>query len=82
MCAVCWIICVFLVITDCSLSWILELPNLPVAPVGDANGLDDEDHHLAEEDEEEEEEADGAVGPETGSGALYYIIYSLLQRFK
>lgn len=38
----------------------------PVAPVGNANGLDDENDHLAEEDEKEEEEADGAVGPETG----------------
>lgn len=38
----------------------------PVAPVGNADGLDDEDDHLAEEDEKEEEEADGAVGPETG----------------
>lgn len=38
----------------------------PVAPVGDADGLDDEDDNLAEEDEKEEEEADRAVGPETG----------------
>lgn len=38
---------------------------IPVAPGGDAHGLDDEDDHLAEEDEKEEEEADGAVGPET-----------------
>lgn len=66
---------VFLAITDGSLSWISELPDSPVAPVGDADGLDDEDHHLAEEDKEEEEEADGAVGPETGSSASYYIIY-------
>lgn len=36
----------------------------PVAPVGNADGLDEEDDHLAEEDEKEEEEADGAVGPE------------------
>lgn len=72
----------FLVITDGSLRRILELADSPVAPFGDANGLDDEDHHLAKEDEEEEEEADGAVGPETGSSASDYIIYSLLQRFK
>lgn len=39
----------------------------PVAPVGNADSLDDEDDHLAEEDEKEEEEADGAVGPETGN---------------
>lgn len=65
----------FLVTTDGSLRRISELPDSPVAPLGDANGLDDEDHHLAEEDEEEEEEADGAVGPETGSSASYYIIY-------
>lgn len=36
----------------------------PVAPVGNANSLDDEDDHLAEEDEEEKEEANGAIGPE------------------
>ena len=36
----------------------------PVAPFGDADRLDDEDHHLAEEYHEEEEEAEGAVGSE------------------
>jgi len=35
----------------------------PVPPLGDAHGLDDEDHHLAEKHHEEEEEAEGAVGP-------------------
>lgn len=35
----------------------------PVAPLGDANSLDDEDHHLAEKHKEEEEEAEGAVSP-------------------
>ena len=36
----------------------------PVAPIGDADRLDDEYHHLAEEHHEEEEEAEGAVGSE------------------
>lgn len=36
----------------------------PVAPLGDAYRLDDEDHHLAEKHKEEEEEAEGAVSPE------------------
>lgn len=36
----------------------------PVAPVGNADGLDDEDDHLAEEDEKEEEEAEGTIRPE------------------
>ena len=35
----------------------------PVAPLGDAYRLDDEDHHLAEKHKEEEEEAEGAVSP-------------------
>lgn len=35
----------------------------PVAPGGDAHGLDDEDYNLDEKHKEEEEEVEGAVSP-------------------
>lgn len=37
--------------------------NSPVAPIREANRLNDEDHHLAEEHKEEGEEAERAVSP-------------------
>lgn len=51
----------------------------PVAPLGDAHGLDDEDHHLAEKHKEEEEEAEGAVSPENEK-TKYYTLENIFSK--